>query len=562
MKKIIISISLVALMLVSPIADACTNVLVTRGASTNNSSMVSYSADSHSLYGALYYLPAGIHAPGTMRTIREWDTGKILGEIPEAPVTYSVIGNMNQHQVLIGESTFGGLSELRDPKGIMDYGSLIYVALQRAKTAKEAVIIIGELMDKYGYYSSGESFSIADPNEVWYMELIGKGTKLDAKGINTRKGGVWVALRLPDGAVSAHANQARITQFPLNDPANCLYSDDVISFAREMKYFNGEDKDFNFADTYAPLDFLALRACEARVWSVFRQLDPAMEKHVDYAMGQNPDNRMPLWIMPKEKVSLADVAGFMRDQYEGTPLDMTTNASIDDSELPFRWTPLIYEYNGKKYFRERPISTKQSGWWFVGECRSYLPDPIGGVLWFGTDAAATSPLTPFYCGSTRVPKAYEFGNGNLTQWAESSFWIQNRVANFAYSNYNQIFPDVKRAMDKHENACYEEQPAIDMAAKMLYEKNPARAIEFITDYSCNTARKLYKSWVALDKYLLVKHLDGNIKKEHAEGKFIDNGNNFNIPASPITPGHSEDWKKAVVKDTGKKYEVRELETKK
>lgn len=558
MKKIITSISLVALMLTSPIADACTNVLVTRGASTNNSSMVSYSADSHVLYGALYFLPACKHAPGTMREIREWDTGKILGEIPEAPFTYSVVGNMNEHQVLIGESTFTGRAELRDKNGIMDYGSLMYVALQRSKTAKEAVLVVADLMEKYGYYSSGESFSIADPNEVWYMELIGKGTKLDENGDNTRKGAVWVARRLPDGAVSAHANQARITQFPLNEPENCLYSDDVISFAREMNYFDGQDKDFSFADAYAPLDFMAMRACEARVWSVFRELDPEMEKHVDFAMGHNPDNRMPLWIMPKEKVSVADVAEFMRDQYEGTPLDMTTCTN----EMPFRWTPLNYEYNGKKYFRERTISTKQTGWWFVGECRAYLPDPIGGVLWFGTDAAATSPLTPFYCGSTRVPKAYSFDNGHLTQWAESSFWIQNRVANFAYANYNMVYPDVKRAMDKHENACYEEQPAIDMAAKMLYEKNPQRAIEFITDYSCNTARKLYNSWVELDKYLLVKHLDTNVKKEHAEGQFIDNGNNFNIPVSPETPGQSERWKKEIVKETGKKYEVVELKTKK
>ena len=558
MKKIILSLSIAALMLTSPIADACTNVLVSKGASKNNSTMVSYSADSHSLYGALYYLPAAKHAPGTMRVIREWDTGKILGEIPEAPFTYSVVGNMNQHQLLIGESTFGGRSELRDKNGIMDYGSLMYVALQRCKTAREAVVMIGELMNQFGYFSSGESFSIADPNEVWYMELISKGTKLDDKGNNTNKGAVWVARRLPEGAVSAHANQARITQFPLNDAENCLYADDVISFARDMGYFTGEDKDFNFADAYAPLDFLALRACEARVWSVFKDLDPAMEKHVDYAMGKNPSNRMPLWIMPAEKVDVADVAEFMRDQYENSPLDMNNNESVVEGELPFKWTPLVYEYNGKKYFRERPISTKQTGWLFVGECRSYLPDPIGGVLWFGTDAAATSPLTPFYCGITRVPETYALGNGHLTQWAESSFWIQNRVANFAYGNYNAIYPDVKKAIAKHEDACLTEQPAIDMAAKMMYEKNPQLAIEFITDYSCNKATKLYEQWVELDKYLLVKFLDGNIKKEHSEGQFIDNGNNFNIPTAPQTPGQTDKWKKAIVEETGKKYLMLEL----
>lgn len=492
--------------------------------------------------------------------VREWDTGKILGEIPEVAHTYSVVGNMNEHQLLIGESTYGGRSELVDTTGMIDYGSLMYIALQRAKTAREAIAVMAELVENYGYYSSGESISIADPNEVWYLEIIGKGTKMvyDKKtktSYNANKGAVWVAVRIPDGAISAHANQARITTFELNDPENCVYSKDVISFARQMGYFDGEDKDFSFSDTYAPLEFSGMRGCEARVWSVFRKVKSGMDKYADYAKGHNPNNRMPLWVFPEHKVDVKEVAEFMRDHYEGTELDMTCDLGAGGNKLPYRWRPMSFNVGENEYTNERAIATQQTGWWYVGECRSWLPDPIGGVLWFGCDDTATSPLTPFYCGINRIPKAYQVGNGDMTNWAESAFWIQNRVSNFTYLRYNHIFGDVKRSMNRFENACFEEQPAIDVAAKMLYEKNPERAIEFLTDYSCNTATKLYNTWVDLDKYLLVKYIDGNTKKEDSEGKFTDNGSNYNIPAMPNFPGYSEEWKKMVEADAGERLKV-------
>jgi len=535
---------IVSILSLFPINSAmgCTDILVTPGASKNGASMVSYSADSHILYGALYYLPSKDYPEGSMRIVREWDTGKIMGEIPEAKHTYSVIGNMNEHQLLIGESTWGGRLELMDSKGIIDYGSMMYIALQRAKTAREAIDVMTSLVEEYGYASEGESISIADTKEVWIMDIIGKG--------DGNKGAVWVARKIPDGAISAHANQARITTFPLNDPENCLYAKDVISVAREKGYFKGADKDFSFADAYNPLDFSGLRACEARVWSVFRLLDPKMEEYVDYAMGKNPDHKMPLWIIPTHKVDVAEIASIMRNHYEGTPMDMTKDIGAGGNVLPYRWRPMSFEVDGEKYVNERAIATQQTGWWYIGECRGNLPDPIGGVLWFGTDDSATSPLTPFYCCTNRVPEAYKVGNGHMTQWAESSFWIQNRVANFAYSNYNHIYPDIKRAMDRWENKCHAEQEAIDAAATILYNKDPKLAVDFLTDYSCNTATSLYNTWVELDKYLLIKFIDGNIKKEDSEGIFTDNGYNYNIPAGPDQPGYSEKWKRKVVEDNG------------
>lgn len=538
-------------------SQACTNFLVTKGASKNGSTMVSYTADSHSLYGALYYRPSQDYKAGDMMKVYEWDTGKLLGEIPQVPHTYSVVGNMNEHQLLIGESTFTGLTDLRDNTGIIDYGSLIYITLQRAKTAREAIKVIGELVSNYGYYSTGESFSIADPNEVWYLEIIGKGTKM-VDGKNVNKGAVWVALRVPDGMVSAHANQARITTFPMSDPENCIYSSDVISFARQAGLYKGSDKDFSFSDVYAPLDFSGMRGCEARVWSLFRQSTSAaeMEKYTDYAMGHNPKNRMPLWVKPSRKLTVKDVATFMRDHYDGTPLDMTCDLGAGPHALPYRWRPMTFKVGDAEYTNERAIATQQTGWWYVGECRSSLPDPIGGVLWFGTDDTATSPLTPIYCGTTRIPNCLKEGNGHMTQYSPTSmFWIQNRVTNFAYLRYDLVSKDVERAMNRFEDRCFAEQSAVDAAAKMLYEQDPALAIDFISDYSVNTAQRLFSTWVDLDQYLLVKYIDGNVKKESAEGVFIDNGEGRNIPASPNQPGYSEEWKKMVQESAGERLKV-------
>ncbi len=568
MKKLFISLLILAGSYVS--VEACSNILVTRGASRTGSTMISYTADSHSLYGALYYFPAAKHQQGTMRLVREWDTGKILGEIPEATETYSVVGNMNEHQLLIGESTWGGRKELRDTTGIIDYGSLIYITLQRTKTAREAVEMMGWLVETYGYYSSGESISIADGNEVWYLEIIGKGMKMvqnrkTKKLENANKGAVWVAVRVPDGMISAHANQARITTFPLNDPENCLYSKDVISFARHMKYFSGEDKDFSFSDAYNPLDFGGMRFCEARVWSMFRRAvtDGSMEQYLDYAMGHNPQNRMPLWVAPTEKLSVKDVASLMRDHYEGTPLDMTVDAGAGQFGLPYRPSPLIWEYEGVKYANERPLSTRQTGWWYVGESRKWLPDVVGGVFWFGTDDTATSPLTPYYSSSTRIANSLLEGNGSITQYSPTSmFWIQNRVSNFAYTRYNDIFNDVKRTMDQWEDARYAEQSLIDSMAIQLLAKYPTSqgpARQYLTDYSVNTAQNLFQTWQDLDGYLLVKYLDFNIKREDAPCEFTDNGECYNIPKTPMFPDFTDRWKKAVVESNGDALRVVEFE---
>lgn len=548
---------------VADTADACTNILVTKGASKSGSTMISYSADSHTLYGELYQWPAATYTPGAMLKVYEWDTGKFMGEIPQVEKTYSVVGNMNEHQLLIGESTWGGLAELRDTTGIVDYGSLIYITLQRAKTAREAIGVMTRLVEDYGYASGGESFSIADGNEVWLMEMIAKGTKMvkgqgadKGKMINANKGAVWVAIRIPDGMISAHANHARITQIPFDDKENCLYSKDVVEFARQQGLYSGSDADFDFSKVYNPFDFSGMRGCEGRVWSVFNQVTDGMGKYEDHIQGKNPENRLPLWVKPKEKLTVKNVADFMRDHYEGTVLCMTNDLGAGPFDLPYRWRPMTFKVGENEYYNERAIATQQTGWWYVGESRSWLPDPIGGVLWFGVDDADSSPLTPIYCGSTEVPHVFASGNGHMTQYSPTSmFWLVNRVTNFAYSRYSHIHPDVERALNRWEQRCFEEQPAIDAAAMILYKQNPERAVEFLTDYSVNTAQKLFQVWSDLDQYLLVKYIDGNIKKEDSEGVFTDNGQGVHIPASPHFPGYSENWKKMVADDTGDHLKV-------
>ncbi|MEG0814706.1 MAG: C69 family dipeptidase [Mucinivorans sp.] len=537
-------------------ADACTNIMITRGASRSGSTMVSYTADSHTLYGALYFMPAATHPAGSIRVIREWDTGKILGQIPEVAQTYSVTGNMNEHQVVIGESTWGGREELFDSTGLIDYGSLMYLALQRCRTARQAVEFMGAIVAEFGYASSGESISIADGKEVWYLEIIGKGVKMvqDKKTkqwSNIYKGASWVALRVPDGMISAHANHARITTFPQNDPENCLFDKGMIAFAREKGYFKGQDKDFSFTEAFNPIDFGAARGCEARVWSMFRRActDGSMEKYEDYALGHNLTNRMPLWIKPTSKLDVKDVAALMRDHYEGTKMDMTKDLGAGSFEMPYRWRPMEFEVDGVKYVNERAISTQQTGWWYVGESRSWLPDVVGGVFWFGVDDTATSPLTPIYSASTRVPDCLSQSNGSMTRYSPTSmFWIQQRVTNFTYTRYNVIFKDVKRSMDRWENGCFAEQKYVDDLANELYKKDPAAARAFVSDYSVATAQRLFQTWKSLDEYLLVKFIDGNIKKESSEGVFIDNGNNFDIPTGPMQPGYSDAWKKMVAGD--------------
>jgi dipeptidase len=562
MKRILTTILTAAIILALPVrGESCTNVIVTKGASRDGSVMVTYSADSHQLYGELYYKKGENHAPGTMMRIYEWDTGKYLGQIPQVQKTYTTVGNMNEHQLIITETTFGGVRHLVDTTGIMDYGSLIYITLQRARTAREAIKVITDLVKEHGYYSSGESFSIADKEEAWILEMIGKGTKM-VNGKNVNKGAVWVAVRIPDGYISAHANQARITTFPKNDPENCIYSPDVIAFARESGLYKGSDKDFSFSDTYAPLSFGGMRGCEARVWSAFNILgggmigDKPYTDYLDYAMGHNAKNRMPLYIKPKEKVSVKMLADVMRDHYEGTAIDMTQDIGAGGSALPYRWRPMSFEVDGKKYYNERAIATQQTGFWLLGQARNWLPDEIGGILWFGVDDAATSALTPIYSSSLRVPECFRVGNGNMTTYSPTSaFWIFNRVTHFAYMRYDYIAPDIRKAVDEHEFTAMERIPAIDAAALEIHKSSPLKAREFLTDYSVNTAQQLFNKWVELDRYLLVKFIDGNIKRESAPGCFIDNGSGKNIPASPMQPGYSERWKRAVKEDAGEKLRV-------
>ena len=544
MKRLLLTFALLA---GTATAFACTNFIVTKGASTDGSVMVTYAADSHQLYGALYKHNGG-KQKAKMLAVNEWDTGRYLGLIEQLPVTYSTVGNMNEHSLIITETTYGGRHELFDEKGIMDYGSLIYIALQRAKSAREAISVIAELANKYGYASSGESFSIADKNEAWIMELIGKGSKLDDKGNNLRKGIVWVARRIPDGYVSGHANQARITTFPLNDKENCLYSEDVISFAREMGYFNGKDEEFSFCDAYAPADFGALRGCEARVWAFFRTVAEGMDQYTDYAMGLNPKNRMPLWVKPTKKVSPKQVFDAMRDHYEGTPMDMTTDIGAGGNECPYRWRPMYFKVDGVEYCNERATATQQTGFWLCGQAR----EGKTGILWFGTDDAATSPLTPIYCNTTEVPWCLSEENGSMLHYSPTSmFWVTNRITNFAYLRYNVIGKRVREEVDKWENEKLKEVEKVDAKVATLSSK---KAQKLLTDYSTVTAQALFEKWDTLDKYLLVKYIDGNEKSENEKG-FIDNGNGKNIPDKIKQSGYSEKWKRAVAADNGEILKV-------
>ena len=536
-----------ALFMAQPHADACTNILITKGASKDGSTMITYSADSHQLFGELYFRPAGTYPKGTMMKVYEWDSGKYLCEIPQAEQTYAVIGNMNEHQLLIGETTFGGLREMNDPNGLIDYGSLMYIALQRAKTAREAIQVMADLVSAFGYASSGESISIADPDEVWIFEIMPKIPKI-VKGVNVNKGAVWVALRVPDGYVCAHANQARITTFPLNDPENCLYAPDVISHARENNLYSGADKDFSFADTFAPLDFGALRSCEARVWAIFNHITDGMEVYTDYALGHNLNNRMPLWVKPTEKVSVKQVADLMRDHYEGTVMDMRLDPGAGGNVLPYRWRPMSFTFEDESYVNERAVATQQTGWWYVGQCRSWLPDAIGGILWFGVDDAGTSALTPVYCSTHTVPECVREGNGSMLEYSATSlFWIMNRVAQFAYLRYDEIGAETRTIVDAWENKKMNEVLAVDEAAKILYNQDPQLAKDFLTDYTVNTAQSLFNQWTKLDQYLMVKYIDGNTKQQNPDGSFKDNGNDPRIPDHVLNRGYSEIWKESVAK---------------
>jgi dipeptidase len=523
---------------------ACTNLLVGKSASADGSTMITYSADSYALYGELYHWPAQKYPKGEMLKVYDWDSGKYMGEIAQALETYNVVGNTNEHQLTIAETTFGGRTELIDPNGIMDYGSLIYITLQRSKNAREAIRTMTDLVKKYGYGSGGESFSIGDPNEIWVLEMIAKGEE--------NKGAVWVAVRIPDDCVSAHANQARIQQFPLNDPNNCIYSKDVISFARQKGYFTGKDEDFSFAQTYNPLDFGGQRFCEARVWSFFNRYNKDMAQFVTYALGKTHEP-MPLYIKPDKKLSLQDVQAMMRDHYEDTPLDWRYDIGAGPFEAPYRWAPLTWKVDSVEYCNERPISTQQSAFTFVSQMRSWLPNAIGGVLWFGVDDAAQTVYTPVYCSVTETPECYKVGNGDLYNFSwTSAFWIQNWVSNMVYNKYSYMHPDLQKVQQELETRFVDQQFDVEKEAQRLYKESPDKAVAYLTKYTIDEAQYAFDKWKKLGEFLVIKYMDGVVRKEK-DGEFIKN--EYGKPSSPERVGYSQKFYKEVVKQTGDKYKV-------
>jgi len=536
--------------------QGCTNFLVTKGASKDGSTFISYSADSHVLYGELYYWPAMKYKAGAMVDVYEWDTGKYLGKIEQAPVTYSVVGNINSNQVAIGETTYGGRDELFNPDGIIDYGTLIYTALQRAKNAREAIHIIVTLTEKYGYCSSGESFSISDPNEVWIMEMIGKGP--GKNGIS------FVARRIPDGYISGHANQARIQTFPLangttsitskeidkvfNAGVETVYSFDVVEVARQFGWYAGTDADFSFSDVYAPVTFSGARACDARVWAGFNKVNGDMGQYLEYAMGHDLSNRMPLWIKPDKKIGVEDVIDMMRDYYQNTPMDMTMDLGAGPYLSTVRWRPMSFNVDGQTYVNERAISTQQTGFSFVAQCRNWLPGPIGGIIWFGVDDTFYTVYTPMYCGINSVPESFAVGNGDIMTYSENAaFWVFNEVTNFVYSRASVMTPDLQAKQRELEQKYIKDIPEIDKAAAALYQKSPKKAIAYLTDYSVKAGDNTVNQWRELYKFLFTKYMDGNIKTKNAP----KDGYKYVVP-SVSQPGYSEEWYRRIVKDAGEK----------
>jgi len=548
--------------------EACTNYIITKGASADGSVMFSYAADSHVLYGELYHWPAQKWPEGSELEVYEWDTGKYLGKIKQAPETYNVIGNMNEYQVGIGETTFGGRPELHHQDGaIIDYGSLIYIALQRSKSAREAIKVMTELVAEYGYYSEGESFTVVDEKEAWILEMIGKG--------QGQKGAVWVALRIPDGYVSGHANQARITTFPqadgktsitfknidkiFNEEVSCVYADDVISFAKEKGWYKGKDKDFSFSDTYAPVDFGAARFCEIRVWTMFNKVAPGMDQYWDYVKGNvqhekkngYATNRMPLWIKPEHKITLAEMMDFMRDHLEGTELDMSKDIGAGPFHVPYRWRPLTWKVDSVTYCNERATATQQTGFSFIVQSRSWLPDPVGGIIWWGVDDASGTVYMPMYACMTETPENFSVGNGSITQWSETSgFWLFNQVQNFAYSRYDVIHPEIDSLQHRLEAQFRAFTPAVDQGAEELWAQDQQKAVDFLTRYSCSVGDFTFKTWKDFYHYLFIKYSDGNIKSARP----VPEGYQYIAPKLE-QPGYGDDWYRLIIEKTGDRFKV-------
>ena len=531
---------------------ACTNLIAGKKATVDGSTLITYAADSHTLFGFLEFIPAADHKAGEMRKITDWDTGKYLGEIPEVSHTYKVVGNINEHQVTVAESTWGGRHECADTTGqsIVDYGSLMYIALQRSKTAREAIAVMTDLVAKYGYASEGESFSIGDPNEVWVLEMIGKGS--------AEKGAVWVAIRIPDDCISGHANQARIHKIPFKDKANCLYSKDVVSFARKMGWFNGKDEDFDFSLTYCPADYGTLRGCDARAWSFFNRYATGMDRYLPYLEGKKGAEIMPLYVKPSKLVSVRDMQNMMRDHFEGTPYDMTQDPGAKNYYgVPYRYRPMEFKVDGVTYSHERAIATQQTGFVFCTQMRSWLPDAVGGIIWFGVDDANTAVFVPMYCCINEVPECFSEGKGDLYNFDfDAAFWVNNLIANQCYHRYSQMIPDVRRVQQGLEDAFATQQPQVEAKALAIHNSKPGDAVEFLTNYSLNSAQDYLHKYQDLAKYLFVKFLDGNIKKEK-DGQFERNA--YGNPVSPQFGGYTQDYFETIVKGSGDYLRVKEVE---
>ncbi len=545
MKKFIMSI----MALISVSAFACSNIIVGKKASADGSVFVSYSADSYGMYGNIYSHRGGVHPQGEMRKVYDWDTNKYHGEIAQAQRTYNVVGQMNEHQVSITETTFGGREELWETEGIIDYGSLIYIALERATSAREAITIMTALVDEYGYCSEGESFSICDKNEAWIMEMIGKG-----KG---QKGAVWAAVRIPDDCVAAHANQSRITRLSQYDKKSVLCSKDVIKFAREKGYFTGKDSEFSFRDAYAPNDFSAVRYCDARVWSIFNRLCDGMDKYVDYAAGKDLKGEMPLYMKPKKPVTLQDVMNGMRDHYENTPFDIRDEVGAGPYNMPYRPTPLSWEVDGKKYFNERPVCTQQTAFCFVGQMRSWMPDALGGIAWVTNDDPNMAPFVPLYCSIDQVPRCFcriEGEQDDVTFSWKSAFWLQNTVSNMVYPYYEKMFPDLlsyRESLDRSFGARVPVWEKTVMGGDSIYNV-------YTTNFTNECAEQMMQQWTELFQYLVVRHNDMALKKVADGGVNVPVGKRFKktehgLAEAPDRPGYPEAYRKAIVEKEGEKY---------
>ena len=525
-------------------SEACTNFIVGKKASVDGSVITSYNADDYGMFANLCHFPAGTHAKGEMRKIIDWDTKVLHGEIPEAPVTYNVIGNINEYQVTIGETTYGGREEMVDTTSILDYGSLIYIGLQRAKTAREAIKVMTSLAERYGYCSEGETFTIADPNEAWIMEMMGKGVR--------GKGAVWVAVRVPDDCICAHANQSRIHQFNMKDTKNVIYSKDVINFARSKGWFKGKDVDFSFCDTYAPANFEGRRFCEARVWSFFNRFDKTMNRYLAYAEGKEDGTEaMPLFLKPDRKVSVQDVMTAMRDHYEDTPFALDKDLGEGPYGMPYRPTPLVFTVDSVKYFNERPTSTQQTGFSFVSQMRSWLPRQIGGVLWFGNDDANMIAYTPIYCGSSRQPECYNTPNADAVtfNW-NNAYWVCNWVSNMTYPRYSMLFPSVKTVRDSLEQSYFANQKEIENKVIQMYAESQDKAVSFLNDYSVDKAQQMLACWQKLGTYLVVKFNDMIIKPE-VNGVF--KRTSTGLGATPVRPGYPTKYARKIVQQTGDRF---------